>query len=145
MRSGQTRAGVQFLRLLSTSNLSPQHVAIADMLLSDTSMSPTTTCCLNMSPKIQFYQQLEIRPQKKKKNYYLFKIGAVDSPMCDLCLLSDTVEHMLVECFKHTTLHIELKLICKAINKPYNVTTLLSNNLLFNVIFLYISVNNISI
>ena len=85
------------------------------------------------------------RLQYCKNNYYLFKIGAVDSPMCDLCILSDTVEHMLIECFKHTTLHIELKIICKAINKPYNVTTLLSKSLLFNVIFLYISANNISI
>src|SRR6266496_4222682 len=33
------------LRSLSTSTLLPQHVAIADMLLSDTTMSPTTTCC----------------------------------------------------------------------------------------------------
>src|SRR6266568_483178 len=33
------------LRSLSTINLLPQHVAIADMLLSDTTMSPTTTCC----------------------------------------------------------------------------------------------------
>src|SRR6266568_4839600 len=74
------------LRSLSTSNLLPQHVAIADMLLSDTtisptttccprrhvaladmlpsdtSMSPTTACCLNMSPKIQFCRILHHHP-----------------------------------------------------------------------------------
>src|SRR6266568_3477748 len=45
-----------------------------------------------------------LRLQYCKNNYYLYKIGVVSSPMCDLCLLPDTVEHLLVECFKRAQL-----------------------------------------
>ena len=84
-----------------------------------------------------------LRLQNCKNNYYLFKIGASISPLCDLCLQTDTVEHFLTECFKHSSMHSELKLSCKNIKKPFNVHSVLSNITLYNIIYRYIVKNKL--
>jgi len=86
-----------------------------------------------------------LRLQCCKLNFYLNKIGLKPSPNCESCLVPETVEHFLIHCSKHYNLHNQLYYICHLLKIQNNVSNLLSNSTLFNVIFQYITTNKISI
>lgn len=58
-------------------------------------------------------------------NYNTYRIGLRDSPLCDLCLQSETVEHFLLYCHKFTALQVSTYLKFKERGIPYNLENLL--------------------
>ena len=77
--------------------------------------------------------------------YYRYKMGLTPSPLCSHCFVQETIEHFLLECSQHSTLHYNLKMACLQLNCKLDIPTILSNISLYNIIFHYISVNNIYI
>lgn len=78
-------------------------------------------------------------------NAYLFKIGVKDSNLCETCRVPETVEHFILYCTKHQDLHNNLNNLVKGLMLPFNLQSVLNNNITIKHLVSYISKNNLKL
>lgn len=76
---------------------------------------------------------------------YLFKIGIEDSNLCEDCGVPETVEHFILYCTKHQDLHKHLMDLVKGLLLPFDVRSVLNNNITIKYVVSYILNNNLKI
>jgi ribonuclease HI len=71
-------------------------------------------------------------------NNYLYKIGKHDTGLCSNCNQHETIEHFLLHCSKTKKLSDELHSLCKKLNKPCILNTILSNQRACDIVYNFI-------
>lgn len=67
----------------------------------------------------------QLRTGHSALNAFLFRIKAVDSPLCTRCRVPETTEHFLLTCMRFTMSRHSLR---TAVKGPFSLSTLLSKN-----------------
>ena len=86
-----------------------------------------------------------LRLSSNQLNYYLFKIGKAQTPLCDTCNVDETTEHFLTTCKKTKPLRDKLKDEIKPRNKEFNPLMILNNKSQLLETIKFIKYNKINI
>ena len=70
-------------------------------------------------------------------NQYLFNLKKHASGLCDTCHQAETIEHFLKHCRKNSELIDKLSNLCRTMEIPFEVESILSNNQLINRVINY--------
>ena len=72
---------------------------------------------------------------------YLHEMDIHTDGLCNTCDIPETINHFLMSCQQQTSLRIKLENVCRAINEPFELRTLLSNNQCIREIYAFIHEN----
>ena len=79
-----------------------------------------------------------LRLGRCRLNAYLHDMDIHTDGLCNTCDTRETIEHFLMSCQQQAILRIKLENICRAINEPFELKILLSNNECIREIYAFI-------
>jgi hypothetical protein len=103
--------------------------------------------CVNkpLSPRRKDTCIARLRLHSCSLNSYLLKIGLQPTGLCDVCSVPESVDHFLLHCSKHKSLAQEIVFAAKRSSREPLLSTLLSTEPFQEILYRYISSNNIMI